>query len=211
MISLQSYRQQIGYFNQVYSNRNVLGKKSAQKSLVTRSKNLHYIDICIRSFKLILICTLAITIHQLNAANIRSNVSLSSKEASCNNETRFMTLTKLRPNKYAKITYGNKATMRSGLRNFHLNIRSIGNKMADVKQLVSQHKPHIFGLSECELTSTNNTHLKIPGYDLLYPKSWSLQGYARVIVYIKSSLDYQQMHDFEDDFMYMDKSWFPKW
>ena len=52
---------------------------------------------------------------------------------------------------------------------------------------------------ECELTSTNNTHLKIPGYDLLYPKSWSLQGYARVIVYIKSSLDYQQMHDLKDD------------
>ena len=46
--------------------------------------------------------------------------------------------------------------------------------------------------------SFDEENLKIPGYDLLFPKSWSVFGYARVVVYVKSSLQYQQVHDLED-------------
>ena len=69
--------------------------------------------------------------------------------------------------------------------------------------MISQEKPHIFGLSECELRRGKNfcdvSGLKIPGYDTLMPKSWSLSGFARLVVYVKSSLQYERCHDIEDD------------
>ena len=54
------------------------------------------------------------------------------------------------PNKYAKITYGNKTSSGRGIKNLHLNIRSIRNKMSDIKHLIHKEKPHLFGLSESE-------------------------------------------------------------
>ena len=33
------------------------------------------------------------------------------------------------PNFYARMTYGNKKSVQSGIKNLHLNIRSIRNKM----------------------------------------------------------------------------------
>ena len=109
------------------------------------------------------------------------------------------------PNFYARMTYGNKKSLQSGIKNLHLNIRSIRNKMSDIKAIVKQKKPHIFGISECELWKFQNnfdeSRLKVPGYDLLLPKSWSRDphGYARVIMYVKSSLQYVQLHELEDN------------
>ena len=60
------------------------------------------------------------------------------------------------PNLYARITYGNKETTRRGLKNAHLNIRSLKNKMSDIKAVVNSSKPHKFGLSECELRKVDN-------------------------------------------------------
>ena len=95
---------------------------------------------------------------------------------------------KLTPNFLARYTYGNKQNQR-GIKNLHLNIRSLGQKMFEVKNIISQHKPHIFGLSECELRKVNNVYdeekLKVPGYDLLFPKSWSKFGFARVVLYVR--------------------------
>ena len=106
-------------------------------------------------------------------------------------------------NFYARYTYGNKQQTSRGIRNMHLNIRSLRNKVSEIKYLVKQHSPHIFGISECELKKVQDqydeTKLKIPGYDLLFPKSWSLHGYARVVMYVKSTLQYEQVHEIEDD------------
>ena len=94
-------------------------------------------------------------------------------------------------------------TARWGLKNAHLNIRSLKNKMSDIKAVVNSSKPHIFGLSECELRKVDNkfdeTLLKVPGYDLLFPKSWTVHGFARVVLYVKSSLDYDHCTDLEDE------------
>ena len=54
-------------------------------------------------------------------------------------------LTKSSANFHARLTYGNK-TMR-GIKNCHLNIRSLMNKISEVKVIVKEQKPHIFGLS----------------------------------------------------------------
>ena len=101
-------------------------------------------------------------------------------------------------NFWAKYTYGNKAVAR-GIKNYHLNIRSLINKVTEFKYVIKQHSPHILGLSECELKKPiNEDLLKIPGYKILFPKSWSQVGYATVVVYIKSSLSYEQLHDYEE-------------
>ena len=38
------------------------------------------------------------------------------------------------PNLYARMTYGNKVFQGSGLKNMHLNIRTLRNKMTDIKK-----------------------------------------------------------------------------
>ena len=83
----------------------------------------------------------------------------------------------------------------------HLNIRSLRNKVSEVKNVIKQHNPFIMGISECELKrdSVDEKVLKIPGYDILYPKSWNEHGYARVVVYIKKTFKYEQVHELEDD------------
>lgn len=50
-----------------------------------------------------------------------------------------------------------------------------------------------------EFTDKQLASLKVPGYQLLFPKSWALHGYARVVVYIKSSLDFEQISTLEDE------------
>ena len=110
---------------------------------------------------------------------------------------------KARGNFYARYTYGNRGVRSKGLKNMHLNIRSLGNKMSEIKNLIREHKPHVFGLSETEIKRNQNhfneDKLKIQGYDLLFPKSWASKGYARVLVYVKASLEYEQIHEIEDE------------
>ena len=102
----------------------------------------------------------------------------------------------------ARYTYGNRQSPR-GIKNFHLNIRSLQNKVSEVKCIIKNHNPHIIGLSECEIRKSQNSFdeakLKIPGYNILFPKSWSVYGFARIIVYVKSSLNYEQVDDLEDE------------
>ena len=45
----------------------------------------------------------------------------------------------------------------------------------------------------------SENQLKIPGYDLLFPASWSSQGHARVLMYFKSTLEYERLEDIEHD------------
>ena len=106
----------------------------------------------------------------------------------------------------ARYTYGNK--VQKGITNFHLNIRSLVNKIAEVKNIVKDHNPHVLGLSECELRKVggkfDESKLKIPGYDLKFPTSWSKHGFARVAIYIKKTLEYEQVEALQDDLV---KSW----
>ena len=99
----------------------------------------------------------------------------------------------------ARYLYGNK--IQKGIHNFHLNIRSLKNKVFEIKNIVKEHSPHILGLSECELKKENvdENNLKVPGYNILYPKSWNVHGFARVVIYVKKTFNYEQIFDLEDD------------
>ena len=105
------------------------------------------------------------------------------------------------PNFLARYTYGNKQSQR-GIKNIHLNIRSLSNKVVEVKNIILEQSPHIFGISECELRNHAGfdvDKLKVPGYTILFPKSWSQHGLARVVVYVKKSFKFKQVHDIGDD------------
>ena len=85
----------------------------------------------------------------------------------------------------------------------HLNIRSLKNKVTEVKNLIKQHNPHIFGLSECELKKVNQkfdeTILKVPGYQTIFPKSWASLGQARVVMYVKKTLEFEHVVELENE------------
>ena len=102
----------------------------------------------------------------------------------------------------ARYTYGNKQNLK-GIKNFHLDIRSLANKISEVKNIVKEHQPHILSISECELKKVadkiDESKWKVPGYDLLFPKSWTTQGLARVVTYVKKTLEYEQVHDLQNN------------
>ena len=50
----------------------------------------------------------------------------------------------------ARYMNGNQQLKR-GIKNMHLNIRSLGNKVFEIKNIIKEHSPHIFGVSECQL------------------------------------------------------------
>ena len=106
-------------------------------------------------------------------------------------------------NFYARYTNGNILNSVKGLKAYHVNIRSLKNKVNEVKNIIETVNPHIMGCSECELTNEYDSKqlasLKIPGYQIILPKSWELHGYARVVVYIKKSLKYERIDTLEDE------------
>jgi hypothetical protein len=55
----------------------------------------------------------------------------------------------------------------------HPNIRSLANKVLELKKIAKERTPHILGESECELKKVNGKFdeekLKIPGNNLLFP------------------------------------------
>ena len=95
--------------------------------------------------------------------------------------------------------YGNKQPVKKGIINIHLNIRSSGKKIFEIRNIVNQHSPHVLGLSECEIIKVGGKYdeskLKVPGYNILLSKSWTSHGFARVIVYVRKTLEYEQIED----------------
>ena len=103
-------------------------------------------------------------------------------------------------NFWARYINGNDVRVK-GIKNIHFNIRSLRYKVGEIKNLVNQEHPNILGLSEVELKKENVdiASLKVPGYDILFPKSWHVHGFARVVIYVKKTFSYEQLHDLEDD------------
>ena len=104
-------------------------------------------------------------------------------------------------NFWARYINGNRIE-RKGIKNSHLNIRSLRYKVIEVKNIIKEQNVHVIGLSECELKKGPNfdlKELKIPGYNLLLPKSWDSAGFARVAVYVKKTFHYTQVYELQDD------------
>ena len=197
MIELSQYRHRIGIFRQK----------------VTKSRSFKYFDRKKLKLKLkiksILISIFPILmLLGIQNLNIQSTIVLQqgqstfqySSGSGCEGKRLgevYIPLGKhLTSNFKARYLHGNK---QRGILSIHVNIRSLYNKMSEVKNIISKEKPHILGISEAELKKSHHHlgRLKVPGYQLLLPKSWEMYGKARLVVYIKKSLEFQQIFDLE--------------
>ena len=170
-------------------------KSSGRIYAGNNNKNTEYTPLDTKQLENIRIMASPIVSQRKNLANILLYIPL------CYHHVKKYRM--LSPNFLARYRYGNRGNNSKGLINMHLNIRSLGNKVFEIKNLIKEHQPHIFGLSECEIRKVNGLFdedsLKIPGYNVLFPNSWDSHGFARVLVYVKKSLDYQQIYDLQDD------------
>ena len=219
MIDISLYRQRIGTFSQVKKLKTSKFKRYQSYESSSHRTGQYVFSILQSLFKLLLLCSLLATISQeslnlktadtnpsgcLPATSQHSSESLhmtgswQSPALSCyQHQTRGK---KLSVNFLTRYLYGNR---RKGILNMHLNIRSLKNKVTEVKNLIKQHNPHIFGLSECELKKVNQkfdeTILKVPGYQTIFPKSWASLGQARVIMYVKKTLEFEHVVELENE------------
>ena len=187
MIEANLYRSRIGIFQQ-YVKIRTFRVKSARKANFSKSVKISAVMIII--FIISILTLSSLPLQGTRAGSCEENEF----EITC-----FQSLGKKQTcNFMARYLHGN---IMRGVINMHINIRSLSNKMEEVKNLVKQEKPHILGISEAELKNRNisTNSLKLPGYDLILPKSWSKFGTARVVVYIKKSLEYEQLPDLEQD------------
>ena len=99
----------------------------------------------------------------------------------------------------ARYKYGNK--QEKGIKNMHINIRSIRNKMQEIKYIVQSHSPHVLGVSETEIHNNqiDVEQLKVPDSDKVLPKSWNNVNKARVVVYVKKSFQYEHLDVLESN------------
>ena len=199
MIDITTYRIRIGLFGQKVRTTNF--KCDGEK-------------ICDKSFKMSLLLRILLMIIVMSAANNTSGNQVQSKfcsgtiqnwlggGTSWKKPLLWIQLFSLGGNQTvnfrARYLHGN---IKRGIVNIHVNIRSLYNKISEVKRLVKQERPHILGISECELKKSHldENKLKVPGYDLVLPKSRQVHGKARVVVYIKKSLFYEQLGDLEHE------------
>ena len=173
-------------------------------NLKRRKSKLKKISIFLRIFLLvvtsILVYKSAINIAQHQAVNNTPSAAFTIVGEPGNMKTQVWV--EMLGNFYARYLYGN-GKLPKGVRVYHLNIRSLQNKVGEIKKLVKEVNPHLFSLSECELRQDspnfNIENLKVPGYNLHLPKSWEAHGYARVVLYSKKTFDCPRMEDLEDD------------
>ena len=67
-------------------------------------------------------------------------------------------------------------------------------KLYDIKSFLLKYDIHLFGLIECDINAAGSgmkdilDNLKINGYNIKLPLSWSVHSQARIIVYVKEDL-----------------------
>ena len=208
MIDIAQYRNRIGVFNNMSKRMKIRNQydfvENKFYNLKRRKSKLKKISIFLRIFLLvvtsILVYKSAINIAQHQAVNNTPSAAFTIVGEPGNMKTQVWV--EMLGNFYARYLYGN-GKLPKGVRVYHLNIRSLQNKVGEIKKLVKEVNPHLFSLSECELRQDspnfNIENLKVPGYNLHLPKSWEAHGYARVVLYSKKTFDCPRMEDLEDD------------
>ena len=201
MIDSQSYRLRIGcYTSSRKKRRNCLSKRK----ILMKNPNCYILKYIFSTLLLSFVCSGILFVHiktgislymfnnqGLNlrikpTVKVHSEIHKSAEVVDHNFEARYIN--------------GN-IQKQKGIVNMHLNIRSLRNKLFEIKHLVKEHSPHVFGISETELRKdqVDVNELKVPGYDILFPNSWTKYDYARVLVYVKKTFKYTQVHNLQDD------------
>ena len=191
MIEINLYRSRIGRFN-YFKAKNKLKTNGAKISKSSKAT--------LALFQSLLLVTFLYSFYLDGLScydSCRGFVSNQSRPTSTQPRIIFQNRGKHQTNNFkAKLMHGNTTR---GIKNIHINIRSLFNKTAEIRKLVKEEKPHILGISEAELRKPvhNLERLKVPGYELLLPKSWEGSGKARLVVYVKKTMEYEQVLDLE--------------
>ena len=213
MIDTVLYRQRIGSFSQKIKNKRFLKYLYFETDRRTKMLNIRRYLLS-RIFwvrAVIIICTIISLSSEYENRNkneichtpAKTKFTLKIKSLSCQSEDSSWTIwSNLTGNFFARYMNGNGRN--SGVRSFHLNIRKLQNKVSEVKKAVKELKnPHMFGISECELRKNSPNFdiekLKVPGYNIHFPKSWDIHGYARVVLYYKNTFECPRVHELEDE------------
>ena len=165
-------------------------------------RKIKTVSITLLVFTLIYTDALVKTIQKQNYYGIQSSLVFQynpTKLLTIENSNNYKKCKKETSNFMARYKYGNK--QEKGIKNMHINIRSIRNKMQEIKYIVQSHSPHILGVSETEIENNNFDvdKLKVPGYDLILPKSWNNGDKTRVVVYVKKSFQYEHLDMLESN------------
>ena len=203
MIDINIYRVRIGHFDLREKKKNIQsGRRYYMKSRRSGSKSLHSVFIAILLLAAVVdgrnisswFFGKKAPIHSI-ADSVLLSPSLFGQFVVLPNQGQGF---KMNSNFWARYVYGNKSIVK-GIKNYHLNIRSLSKKISEVKYVIKNENPHLLGLSECELRKPfDEKILKVPGYDLLFPRSWTISGYARVVLYVKKTFRYEQVHSIQD-------------
>ena len=221
MIDINTYRIRIGCYNQKFRNGKFLCKADYKSKSTNEESSRKVVNAAKISWRIVLVLCLLVCASSRNLQQNRgvgrffiSFPALASKEAGSMTQCQSMMAVgpkceknqtqriKLKEgNFWARYINGNRIE-RKGIKNSHLNIRSLRYKVIEVKNIIKEQNVHVIGLSECELKKGPNfdlKELKIPGYNLLLPKSWDSAGFARVAVYVKKTFMYRQVFELQDD------------
>ena len=156
MIDLSLYRQRIGSFYQAFGNtKNVLQKSCKTSVSLDR---ISYLKLVTVYLLLLCSCLTAITIMNIQQGYSSENRAdhctiidnIDNFDYPCSLEIGHWTIwTQFSGNFFARYFNGNGRG--NGIRVYHLNIRKLQNKVSEIKSVVSDLKPHMISLSECEL------------------------------------------------------------
>ena len=203
MIDISLYRQRIGsFFPSISCAKRYKKGTFVSAGLRHRLSHLQFI-----------LCALVLTVIGVGSSLLLQRMEKSIKFYSYEKSLNFLSTSEIMNyynprnqlvgNFYGRYVNGNGKGLPKGVKVYHLNIRSLYNKVEEVKKITCDLKPHILGLSEVELNKNIDgfslNKLKVPGYRLLLPKSWVHHDYARVAVYVKNNFDFVRVLDLEDD------------
>ena len=212
MIDINTYRIRIGCYNQKLRDKKVLNR-SDYDAKSTNGENLVY---NVRTFlrMVLILCLLVCASPGILQQNLGVDKLLIPQEegsmTQCQSvsmmtdkdvENKIQRIHLQSGNFWARYINGNRIESK-GIKNSHLNIRSLRYKVVEIKKIIKEQNLQIIGLSECEIKKGPNfdlKELKIPGYNLLLPKSWDSAGFARVAVYVKKTFMYRQVFELQDD------------
>ena len=218
MIDLALYRYRIGTFSQkVKKNFKFMCYNLMDDNLTAQTKSGRRNKLSLTSWiKIALIVLTAIAVCQADTASSQQNLyrfkfcQTPALTSVLNEEYQIFNWATFLGNFFARYVNGNENGKRQrGVYSMHLNIRSVENKVFEIKNIVKEHSPHFLGLSECELINHANfdqEKLKVPGYNIYFPKSWEQHGYARVLVYYKKTLECSRLPELEDE--HLQTIWF---
>ena len=155
MIDLETYRFRIGYQNLKNIKYGVCRQNGDNIQLT--AKKLQFKNSFLTRILLLRCIILFIVLHHFSRPDTEYSINYrryATKTVKCKVIVGLrlvdMTSSKIVDHNFqARYIHGNIGKQK-GIVNMHLNIRSLRFKVNEIKFLVKQHKPHIFGISETE-------------------------------------------------------------